>query len=246
RTAATDTVMASYYAPAGTDPKTDTEFTFEIDNKSDFPADAKWKLVAGSRAYGVAMGTSAADTGRDSQLTYVALNSLTDTSLVPYTTNDITLIVEHPSYESAESDALKFKVYPPPPASIAAFETSCDCSGTCLDGSMSYQVTASSAFTAIISSYFSVLPAANSGAVFKWYAVVGGTRTLVGTRDSSGNLPLSMADLGIDVSTLPSDFAGGSDGPPLTVYFEYEVSFPGTTLTRTGSPSSTGYLYLFQ
>ena len=175
----------------------------------------------------------------------MALSSLTGAASAPYTTYDITLVVEHPSYESSESDALKFKVYPPPPASIAAFETSCDCSGTCLDGSMSYQVTASSAFTAIISPYFSVLPAANSGAVFKWYAVVGGTRTLVGgTRDSSGNLPLSMADLGIDVSTLPSHFAGGSGG--LSVYFEYEVSFPGTTLTRTGSPSSTGYLYLFQ
>ncbi|MBP5463690.1 MAG: hypothetical protein J6Y13_00675, partial [Treponema sp.] len=48
RTAVTDTEIATYYAPAGSDPLVDTEFRFEIGNKSDFPADAKWKLVAGS------------------------------------------------------------------------------------------------------------------------------------------------------------------------------------------------------
>ncbi len=247
-TEATETTPASctYYQR---NEATDPTFTLGVRNGSDMPAGTKWKLNIGNGSFiGTVSGfDSSANTDIGTQLSGIILAQLADSaSPLPATTRAITVVVEHPSYESNESDALKFKVYPPPPASIVAFETSCDCSGTCLDGSMTYQVTASSAFTAIISPYFSVLPADNSGAVFKWYAVVGGTRTLVGTRDSSGNLPLSMSNLGIDVSSLPSDSASGSDGPPLTVYFEYEVSFPGTTLTRTGSPSSTGYLYLYQ
>ena len=237
RTAVTDTAVATYYAPSGsTDPKTDTEFTFEIGNKSAFPADAKWKLVAGSHAYGVGISTSAANTGRDSQLTYVALGSLTDDMAAPCTTNDIKIVVEHPSYVSSESDALTFMVYPTPPAAsdICDFagHISSDAGGLMECVFEVYDDSSSITCSLSPSPSTASLPDASSGAEYKWYLTIGSSpRTLVKTTDSPDDVSFALTELGIHFSSLPDSDADSG----LHVEFECVVSFPGTVVTKTSA-----------
>lgn len=250
RTAVTDTEIATYYAPAGTDPKTDTEFRFEIGNKSAFPADAKWKLVAGIHAYGVGMGTSAANTGRDDQLTYVPLGSLTDDTAAPYTTNDIILVVEHPCYESSESDALTFIVYNCLPASIGSFSTELSCLGGTHVGAPAtpyYEVGGTSTFNGSVIAYALGLPLpdAGSGASYDWYIGVNGAIPASPQTSGTSFAGFRVTDY-VDLSSLQlysdSDPDPTSTGVSLTV--RCRISFPGADSPALDCyASSTIYLF---
>ena len=254
RTAATSLLPATFYAPAGsTDPKTDTEFSFEIGNASTFPADAKWKLVAGSRAYGVGIATSAAATARDDQLNYVALNSLTDAVSAPYTTNAIKLVVECPSYVSSESDALTFIVYNCLPASIGSFSTELSCTGNPvslgLGNPPGYEVGDTSTFSGSLILNFPTtsLPDAGSGAKYEWYVRVNLAPTDPDPVDSVSDSSTGFAGFAVKdyvaIDSLPTYTDPTSTGVRFTL--RCWISFPGTT-----SPALNGYaestIYLFK
>ncbi len=113
---------------------------------------------------------------------------------------------------------------------------------------MSYQVTSGTTLTASLHPAgvgAIALPDASSGAKFEWYVKVDGARSLVSTVYSPANVSFTVAELGIDVNSLPNDWASG--GVWLSVCFECDISFPGTSVHEYGGPASSGgYLYLFQ
>lgn len=247
-TEATETTPASctYYQR---NEATDPTFTLGVRNGSDMPAGTKWKLNIGNGSFiGTVSGfDSSANTDIGTQLSSIDLAQLADSaSPLPATTRAITVVVEHPSYESNESDPMTFTVYPPYFPAINSFETHVTCSSwTANYGGGSYQVSPITAFTAGITVGPGGGPDAASGAKFEWYANVGGVSTLVRTTSSPDDVTFTMADLDIDVASLPTDFASGSGG--LTVYFECDISFPGTSVHKFGtSNSTTDWLYLYR
>ena len=213
----------------------DFDFWVDVVDGPAMPEGSKWKLDLGNGSYRGAVGgaDTSADTDMGTYLTSVNIGALTDDLSLPMTTREISVVVEHPCYESSASVPMKFKLYSSVPASITDFNAEIDCDG---GGAMeqTHAVTASNGFTGHIeTSTFLDLPDADSGAQFDWYVKVGsGAYTLIKTTYSPDDISFSMEDAGINVESLVPEDEIDDDDDYLTVEIKCHISFPGTDLEK--------------
>lgn len=178
----------------------------------------------------------------------MALSSLTGAASAPYTTYDITLVVELPSYESSESNALKFTVYKPLPASIGTFTTNFFCDGTSIPSETDYyKVTNYSNFRGSLSPAGGVsLPDAGSGARYEWYICVNGTvptSPVLTDNVASGFTGYSVGTY-VTLSSLPEYIDSTSSGVPC--FLRCKISFPTPGVAALESFADSPPLYLFK
>ena len=218
----------------------DFDFWVDVVDGPAMPDGTKWKLDRGNGSYLGTVGgaDTSANTDVGTSLTGVNIGALTDDTGHPKTSREISVIVEHPCYESSASVPMKFKLYLPPPSSIATFYAEIDCDGVGA-GDHVYEVSATTMFQGCSGvSLYGAMPDADDGAQFDWYVKVdGGEYRLIKTEYSPDNINFSMADAGINFDNLVS-------GVEVMMEIKLHISFPGTTVEADSDLDSTDYEWL--